>query len=289
MGIDSHPYLDLSAAIDTSSFAELHEEICLGLAHVPLAALGGKHKSWKIVPPEVAADPYRDFTQVIRDFTEREYERFLSLGYNPAELRASARDETEFGEGGNTLLSPAQLRYLRFRHGVYFPWRAGYCLRLGENQNWYAKHSSTGRYFSEEAKKYFPKTIRFIESLPFEEIGRADIFGVDPYHHVNIHHDEDPVKYPFIDECINFCPDGRKELFLYNAKTKEKLPIRSKIYWFNNTDFHGVDPKPFFQVSIRVDGVFTDAFLESLTRTHGVRIKPEQRVKKNGWGARIRT
>ncbi len=38
------------------------------------------------------------------------------------------------------------------------------------------------------------------------------------------------------------------------------------LYWFNDMDWHGVEPDPFFRYSIRVDGVFEPGFLARVRR-----------------------
>jgi hypothetical protein len=45
--------------------------------------------------------------------------------------------------------------------------------------------------------------------------------------------------------------------------------ITAPIYWFNDMDYHGVEPDPFFRYSVRVDGIFTPAFLKDLRRRLG--------------------
>ena len=42
-----------------------------------------------------------------------------------------------------------------------------------------------------------------------------------------------------------------------------------RAYWFNDHDYHGVLPDPFFRYSIRVDGVFTREFRAALTARYG--------------------
>lgn len=44
--------------------------------------------------------------------------------------------------------------------------------------------------------------------------------------------------------------------------------VRAPIYWFNDMDYHGVLPDPFFRYSVRVDGVFDPAFVRALEKKH---------------------
>jgi hypothetical protein len=47
------------------------------------------------------------------------------------------------------------------------------------------------------------------------------------------------------------------------------VDVRGRAYWFNDHDYHGVEADPFFRYSIRVDGVFTEAFRASLRESFG--------------------
>ena len=42
--------------------------------------------------------------------------------------------------------------------------------------------------------------------------------------------------------------------------------VKARIYWFNDMDYHGVEPAPYFRYSIRVDGIFTNEFVERMRR-----------------------
>ena len=52
-----------------------------------------------------------------------------------------------------------------------------------------------------------------------------------------------------------------------DPKGGSKTIVDTPIYWFNDADYHGVEPDPFFRYSIRVDGVFDPAFVEEMRRS----------------------
>jgi hypothetical protein len=56
--------------------------------------------------------------------------------------------------------------------------------------------------------------------------------------------------------------DGRKKFWLWDDETKERIDITSRAVIFDNADWHGADPATFTGWSLRVDGVFSNAFLE---------------------------
>jgi hypothetical protein len=79
-----------------------------------------------------------------------------------------------------------------------------------------------------------------------------------------VHRDHEPDASRAPDHFISFCPKGDKELFLWDEGTQSKTVAPSRVYWFNDGDYHGVSKAPFFRYSIRVDGAFTPGFLQTL-------------------------
>src|SRR5690349_11782434 len=66
VGLSGRPYLDFERYVDTSFFAELHEEICLALAQMPLDYTGGSHRSMGIMPKCREPEALVDYQEVIR-------------------------------------------------------------------------------------------------------------------------------------------------------------------------------------------------------------------------------
>jgi hypothetical protein len=118
------------------------------------------------------------------------------------------------------------------------------------------KHLDSESDWTENAK-HFPELIKFINTLPFEQYGRIEIFVADANNRVPIHIDamsdsditSDPGDFLWISTRGNdkkfhvIGDDGKKHYASY-------------ISWFNERDPHGSDPVPFAAYSIRIDGIF---------------------------------
>jgi Rieske 2Fe-2S family protein len=248
-------------------------------------------------------DPYIDYMHVIRELPHGELSDFLALGretddddddaaaaagappppnpdphpdlvpLDPAELLPP--DERAFGDETDRPLTRAQMKWLEMRHGVYFPWKV--CYHLLDNDRWEDKHSGEGKDFSDEARRVFPKTVAFVESLPFTEIGRVVLFGVQPNDHAPAHRDSEPGKALSIAQSISFEPsrhpgaghDRHKRFYLASPDGSSEVVVESPVYWFNDMDWHGVHPDPWFRYSVRVDGVFDPDFVARLRASCG--------------------
>lgn len=265
-GIWGRPYIDLSGDFDTSCFPALDEEIAYGLARTETRRTGGSLKWMNVVAPWVHDDPYRDYGHVIGAFTREEFERFVSLAEDPEAFDLDHFREHTFGDETDHPLTPEQERYLVYKHRVYFPWRDSY--HLVENDRWEDKHSGAGKGFTEESRELFPQTVAFLSSLPFTEIGRCVIFGIDANCHAPLHRDSEPGKELGVAQSISFSPRGNKRLYLVDPEGGSRTVVKAPIYWFNDMDYHGVLPDPFWRYSIRVDGVFDPAWVRALEKKH---------------------
>lgn len=264
-GIFGRPYIDLSELIDTSSFEAIDEEIVCALPRLDISYTGGSLKWMGVTAPWVNEDPYVDYMRVIEAFSPEELATFVSYGEAPEGFEAARAGEYQFGDETDHPLSHQQMLYLKYRYGVYFPWKV--CYHLLENDRWDDKHSGEGKDFTPDAREMLPKTVAFIESLPFEEIGRAVLFGIEANDHAPAHRDSEPGKALSIAQSINFAPGGKKRFYLCDPKGENRTVVDVPIYWFNDADYHGVEPDPFFRYSIRVDGVFDPAFVEEIRAT----------------------
>ncbi|HKO51918.1 MAG TPA: hypothetical protein VJV79_29620 [Polyangiaceae bacterium] len=256
-GIFGKPYLDLEPFLDLSSLPELHEEICLGLTRVPLDYTGGSHRTLGIVPESQQDPRYADYGEVLRALSPAELSTFTALSDAATDEPPPTDPGIAYGEEREIPLSRRQMLWLKFRHGVYFPWQAYF--ELIPNRYWSEK--SEPKHFTRVARAIFPKTVAFVERLPFASVGRCNIMGLEASHHGTVHRDgerEQPEPAHF----ITLCPAANKSLFLWDEPGKQKLPVASRAYWFNDNDYHGVEAAPFFRYSLRVDGRFQPEFLE---------------------------
>ena len=260
-GFLGRPYVDLEKYVDLSALDALDDEICLGLAEVPVDYTGGSHRSMEIMPPSRTAEALVDYGEVIATLEGEAYATFRSLAHDPASLPAAPAGGT-FGEERDHPLTRRQMLWLEARHGVYFPWKV--YLEMIPNRSWDEKSSPEGKDFTRLARTFFPKTIAFVKSLPFAHIGRCNLMGLASNDHGTVHRDGVPEEKPAIDHFVTFCPRPGKRLYLWDEEKKAKVPVAGRAYWFNDSDYHGVDADPFFRYSIRVDGVFRPDFLATL-------------------------
>ena len=88
------------------------------------------------------------------------------------------------------------------------------------------------------------ETVAFIESLPFVEIGRAVIFGLEPNDHAPPHRDSEPGRRCTSRSRSRSSPRGDKRFYLRTDERDEPLVVDARAYWFNDMDYHGVLRRP---------------------------------------------
>jgi hypothetical protein len=263
-GIWGRAYVDLEPFLDLSRLDAIDEEVTYGLTQVEVSYTGGSHKSMEIVPPSMADEPYVDYGEVIARMTRDEFAKLVSLADDPGAVNLERQRHYEFGEERPFPLSRRQMLWLKYRYGVYFPWKVFY--ELIPTKGWDDKSTGVGKAFTAEAEEHFPLLIDLVKSLPFAEIGRANIMGLEANDHGTVHHDKSHEDKVAADHFITLCPRGDKRLFLWDEDERRKVPIRSRAYWFNDSDYHGVESDAFFRYSVRVDGFFRPEFLQHLRR-----------------------
>jgi hypothetical protein len=257
------PFVDLEPYVDCEELFALDDEICAGLTEITPVYTGGSHRWMGIVPPSLADDEFLDYGEVIARMSRDEFARFVELSDDPESFDVDRQKEYEFGEERDCPLSWRQMRYLEYRHGVYFPWKVFY--ELIPNERW--EDRAERKDFTSEARRLFPRTIEFIEQLPFAQLGRCNLLGLKSCDHGTVHRDgEDETAAGHF---MTLCPRGDKRLFLWDEEEQAALPIASRAYWFDDRNYHGVAADPHFRYSIRVDGVFHPEFLARLEHDHG--------------------
>jgi len=260
-GIWGLPFMDLEGSVDATALPAVHAEIPRGLLEVAPRYTGGSLKWMGVCAPWVMDDGFKDVNFVLEAMSDEDFVTFCALG--DAKLDPQTTPRT-FGDETDRPLSRNQERWLEMAHGVYFPWKT--CYHFLENDRWDDKHSGAGKTFAPEAEAAFPKTLAFLRSLPFREIGRAVLFGVHSNDHAPFHRDSEPGSTLSVPQSISIYPDARKKLTLASEDGETRLDIDARLFWFNDMDYHGVDAAPEFRWSIRVDGVFEPAWLRDLER-----------------------
>ncbi|MBK8257499.1 MAG: hypothetical protein IPK82_33125 [Polyangiaceae bacterium] len=264
-GIWGHVYIDVTRELNLEALPEIHEEVCLALAQLPLDMTGGSHRSMGIMPASRVDEALVDYVEVIRSMGPAEVETLRSLADDPRAWEGVDPQSGDFGEERKVPLSRRQLAWLKVRHGVYFPWK-GY-VELIPNRLWTDKSSGTGKTFTRTAQAFFPKTIAFVKTLPFVEVGRCNVMGLEAFDYGTVHRDGDPAEQKDVDHFITIVPGGDKELFLWDETLQQEVRVNCQAYWFNDFDYHGVVTSNRFRYSIRVDGRFDPSFLERIERT----------------------
>lgn len=263
-GLFGKPYIELEGLLSPADLARLDDEVTRGLVQVETTYTGGSLKWMGVVAPWCMDDGYADAMLTLLELPDEELAQFFALAEDPSAFQLSERARYTFGDETDHPFTPAQLRWLSLRHGVYFPWKV--CYHLLENDRWDDKHSGAGKDYSDEAKEVFPETVRMLRSLPFSEVGRVVIFGIEANDHAPLHRDTEPGKALAVAQSISIDPRGNKRFYLCNGEHDEPLVVDAQVYWFNDMDYHGVLPDPFFRYSIRLDGVFERGFLQGLER-----------------------
>lgn len=252
VGVLGRPFIDLEPWLDLTALAAVHEEICIALAQLPTGYTGGSHRSMQIVAPSRAAEVGTDYGEVIAAFSDDEFAVFRSLADDPSLYTGDMRARS-YGEEREVPLSRTQMLWLEAKHGVYFPWKVFY--QLMPIDRWEDKDRLDGKRFTREAETFLPNTLRLLRSLPLRGIGRANILGLRSGDHGTVHRDGEAEAAPA--EFVMLCPAGNKELFVWDEDTRQEHVARSRAFWFNDADYHGVRPAPHFRYSLRVDGPFT--------------------------------
>ncbi len=259
-GIAGRPFVDLEPFIDLTALASLDDEICYALAQIPTDYTGGCHRSMGIMPEAFAKEPWADHGEVIRAMTDREFLVFASLSDAPHLLDPARRAELTFGEERAVPLSRRQMLHLEMKHGVYFPWKV--YVELMPGGPWEKKSDPAGKRWTRDALVHLPRTVEFVRRLPFASVGSVKLLGLRANDHGTVHRDADPAVKTTVDPFITFCPGRKKRLFLWDDVEGTRTHIDARAFWFNDSDYHGVEADPWFRYSIRVDGAFAGGFLE---------------------------
>jgi hypothetical protein len=269
VGLYGKPFLVLDDAlaelgITTAHILSLHREMATAYASLPVDYTGGSHRSMAIMPPSRSADAHIDYGEALAALNDQQWLDFVALADDPSDYDDVSR--TDVGEERQAPLSRRQMWWLKVHCGVYFPWQ-GY-LELMPNRHWADKSDGQGKQFTRLAKQHLPRTLELVARLPFTHIGRCNVMGLDAHHHGTLHRDGHPHEQEAADEFITLYPSPlRKRLYLWDEPAQHSVEVQGgAAIWFNDFDYHGVHADPHFRYSMRIDGVFTDAFRRRLAQ-----------------------
>lgn len=240
------PMLSMDKYIDHSLDEQLHIECCKGIA-----ACESDYKMGMVyggLPPEEVArfGGHDCYSEMVNNLpSDSPHRKAIE------ELLETLPEDQKFG---------AVYRYAYFAMGSVIPWffalylkQSGFFSKTEHNDNW------------TEASDKFPLLKQYIETLPFKKIGRVMFFTTYPNAGVTIHRDSIVAEHS--DHNINlFFSSGWRPSFIWDEKEKKKVYLEqgARSYFFNNRDYHGVDPEPVFRYTLRIDGTFTDELCEEL-------------------------
>ena len=155
----------------------------------------------------------------------------------------------------------------RFYTGPFLldPWAADrpgtrmiYLSRSRQPDNYYDLDRTELWEPTEEAEE-FSALMAFISTLPFRRTGRMLIMYDDVARPVSAHRDHDSTD--LCHEFVWFRTNLDKPFYMLDPGSGEKRYVESYCAWFDTVNqFHGGDARDGLTFSIRVDGVFDDAF-----------------------------
>jgi hypothetical protein len=136
--------------------------------------------------------------------------------------------------------------------------RMVYLSRSREPDNYYDLDRTEIWEPTEDAAEFAP-LMDFIATLPFAATGRMLIMYDAAGGAVSAHKDHDSTD--LCHEFIWFRTNLSKPFYMLNPDTGERCYVASHSAWFDTVNqFHGADASGGLSFSIRVDGVFNDAF-----------------------------
>ena len=252
VGKNRLPIISMDRYIDHSKDCDLHIECCKGLALSEEYKMGMIYGG--IPPEEVAKFAGHDcWSEMLKDLDK----------HDPTGVHRAALKEVIEKSHGKEM--QAMYKYAYFAMGAVIPWFFAVYLK----KNDFGKKTLDQGQWT-EAAKLFPNVVEYINRLPFKTIGRVLLFTTYPNAGVVTHRDSVVAEHR--DHNINlFFAGGERPSFIWNEKTKEKIFLEkgARSYFFNNRDYHGVDPEPVFRYTLRVDGTFTDELCEELGLENG--------------------
>lgn len=247
-GVGKHrnTIINMDEYIDHSLDPELHTECCMGLAKTEDYKMGMVYGS--MIPDKDIC-----WSEILSNLSK----------YDPTGQHRSAIEEL-IATTPESILYSALYKYSYFAMGATIPWFFALYLKKGD----FTKKTDNIESWT-PAAQHFPKLTEYIRSLPFKAIGRVLFFTTYPNCGVSIHRDSIVAEHK--DHNLNLFFTSGRPSFIWDEIKKEKIYLdkNAKSYFFNNRDYHGVDPEPVFRYTLRIDGTFTDELQEKLGLVDG--------------------
>jgi hypothetical protein len=259
VGKNHLPMVNMDKYVGHDQDQELHIECCKGLAMCDTYKMG---MTYGAIPPEERArfagrDCWSEMLAQLSDVDPQGVHRAAILEI----LDTVAPNDQQY----------AVYKYAYFALGAPIPWYFALYLKKGD---FFKKGTDENSHWTPQAA-HFPKLVKYLDTLPFKSIGRVLFFTTYPNAGVMTHRDS--VVTPHKDHNINLFFNAGRPSFVWDEIKKEKtyLDPSARSYFFNNRDYHGVDPEPVFRYTLRVDGTFTDELCNDLGLEEGYTWKTE--------------
>ena len=223
------PFLNLDQFLDIDSLDSIVDDIILGIA-LSRSSAGPSNSGPGYVDKQYRSVPEIQ-REIIHDPTHPYYDLIKSLkGWEPQTF-------------------------------IQYKWPShvlGNCILLRMSASYNTKNTANDTV-DLPAIKNFTSLLTWIERQNiFKEIGRTVILLNDPYSKA-IEHSDYADGLSRKDNFIWINPLQRKKFFVKDGDIKHY--VTSKIAFFDSANIHGTDPSDLSTFSIRVDGKFTEEFL----------------------------
>lgn len=255
-GINGRSYYDLDQYLDIDKWKSLHPEICKGLV------LSKNKKEGNLyVCAGAENSPHYGFRKFIY-YAIQEYNQL------PDDHPIKIQGESIGGLDNNR---DQFIQYLKLVLGAYDSYQ--FIFLKTEDGGWDSR-------FDEKSWtpdiEYFPNLKIWLEKLVKDEIfthlGRIIFFKQEhdtvPGIHRDLYQGSASEYPPHRNEFIHLTPDENKGLLLWDPEVNEKLYIKSRASWWNDSDWHGASASPVQTYGLRIDGRFTDNFRKKLGVDH---------------------
>lgn len=244
--------VELDKFIDIAPLEECHLEICAGIAksHTDLSARVNPHfemeGSWEQLVKYKSEEV--DRIAAVKDdgedlLTEAEYEYFKDLTHNEKK-RFMQLYKNAYCDGEFVRLKFTKPHYWGGQLDKYATFYDDKCIWMYD-------------------MIHFPKTIDFINSLPFADVGRILLFVTYAHMPSDLHYDRKDNPFDGRHHFMWFNPFGQKRFFLVDENGNKQY-INSKVAMFDTTRLHGSDPSPMATYTLRVDGQLDEAFCNKI-------------------------
>lgn len=130
------------------------------------------------------------------------------------------------------------------------------------------------REWNNVAKRFFPKLVNFVESLPIEGVGRAGILKVPantktaPHIDPQFHPTAPPM--PEYDRILNICFGHKKHLYIMDSMTKIRYYFEGRIAWLDVSEWHGVEPSFVDTYSLKLDAKLSPEIREVIRQEYSI-------------------